>query len=418
MIKSAGENLTFLLCVPRSGSSLTTTILQNHSKIFATQEMWFLLSLYNLQNPQKSSFGGTAIIDRFYNNILPKEVYQDACRSFAKQVYSGLLQTSGGEIVLDKSPRYYYLLEFLDTLFPLSKRIWLIRNPLAVLASYKKLNTSRGKSFLLHNDLLSTTFNPEIADITVGLLRYAHYFSNKNEYSFKLYYEKLVQNPKVEVGKLCKFLGLDYEVGLEQYGEFLHTPKGNMFASMGVGDPFVFDHVQPHQNSIDIWKEVLDKKEVEMYCETLGADIFHELGYSSELEEAEKWTGVKFQSEPDMDLIRYRTEQIKSLSKFDWLDQYKMRINTNVIDDVFFEKHVIKEESSSKNELYYENQQLKITLNSLEKRLENSYQERERLHDQLQGLRNKVDKIKGFIPFKKLVNNWMDSSLLNSGRKK
>ena len=145
MVDSNGNNLVFLLCTPRSGSSLATVMLQNHSKMFATQEMWFLMSLVDLQSPQRRAYGGTGIYHQFFNGVLPHETFEDACRAFALQVYNGLLQSSAGaELVIDKSPRYYYLLEFLDALFPQSRRIWLIRNPFAVLASYKKVNKQRG----------------------------------------------------------------------------------------------------------------------------------------------------------------------------------------------------------------------------------------------------------------------------------
>ena len=58
LIDSNGNNLVFLLCTPRSGSSLATVMLQNHSKMFATQEMWFLMSLVDLQS--RRSAGRTA----------------------------------------------------------------------------------------------------------------------------------------------------------------------------------------------------------------------------------------------------------------------------------------------------------------------------------------------------------------------
>ena len=64
---------------------------------------------------------------------------------------------------------------------------------------------------------------------------------------------------------------------------------------MGVGDPFVANHTEPNQESVSIWKEVLDKREIELYGRVLGARIFHDLGYAEQLEEAEKLTGVRFE---------------------------------------------------------------------------------------------------------------------------
>ncbi|MGG1615424.1 sulfotransferase [Paenibacillus sp. NRS-1782] len=61
MIDKQGEGLVFLLSVPRSGSSLVTTILQSHTRLFATQEMWFLFSLYDLPQSQAHPYEGTGI---------------------------------------------------------------------------------------------------------------------------------------------------------------------------------------------------------------------------------------------------------------------------------------------------------------------------------------------------------------------
>lgn len=128
----------FSCLVSRSGSSLVTAILQNHSRLFATQEMWFLLSLYDLPQSQTRPNGGTGIIRQFFNGMVPSHVLEQASRSYALEFYNGLLKGTSANMVIDKSPRYYTVLEFIDRLFPAARRVWLIRNPLSIAASFKK----------------------------------------------------------------------------------------------------------------------------------------------------------------------------------------------------------------------------------------------------------------------------------------
>ncbi|UJF34301.1 sulfotransferase family protein [Paenibacillus hexagrammi] len=411
MINAQGKNLVFLLCVPRSGSSLATVMLQNHSKIFATQEMWFLMSLLDLKHNQHRPYGGMGIINQFFNGIVPDEVFQKAARSFSLQVYNGLLQSSEAEIVVDKSPRYYYLLEFIDSLFPQSKRIWLIRNPLSILSSYKKVESLTNSRFSIENDLLNPQFNIKMTDLTVGFFRYYHYFSSNHPLAYRLQYEKLVSNPVEEMRKVCKFLEITYEEDLEKYGEKMHSSKSDLFYSMGVGDPFLAKHSEPHRDSIDSWKDILSKKEVEMYCQVLGARIFHELGYSDVLEEAEKWTGVKFDAEPDMELIRFRTEQLNDASGHKWENQYEMKVHE-------LHNQMFEEEITSKND-NYQLIQLQTTLSSLEIRLENSYIEQKRLRSKLEKheeLRGKINRLKSIVPFGNRISSWASEYLVHRGR--
>lgn len=408
LINAQGNNLTFLLCVPRSGSSLATVMLQNHSKVFATQEMWFLMSLYDLQNNQSRPYGGAGIVNQFFNGVLPNEVFEQACRAFSLQVYNGLLQSSDAEIVVDKSPRYYYVLEFLDKLFPQSKRIWLIRNPLSILASYKKVE-AQINGFNIEADLLNSRFNIKSTDLTAGLFRYFNYFSSNHPLTYRLHYEKLVSEPQEEMKKLCEFMGIEYEEGLEKYGQHMDTSKSEMFYSMGVGDPFLATHKEPHRDSIHSWKEVLDKKEVEIYCQVLGAQIFHDLGYSDELKEAERWTGVTFASEPDLDMIAYRSTQLIEATGCKWEDEYKMKTHQLRIDemDAFSTEHRVNSQVF----------QLQATLRSLEKRLENSYKEQKRTKNQLEALREKINRIKSIVPFGSRLSNWAADYLIHRGRK-
>ncbi|CAM3555353.1 sulfotransferase family protein [Marinicrinis lubricantis] len=421
MIGRQGQNVVFLLCVPRSGSSMATVMLQNHSKVFASQEMWFLMSLYELRyRANQPPYGGSEILKQFYHGVLSDEMYEDACRQFALQVYNSLLHSSGTQIVVDKSPRYYAVLEFLDRLFPQSRRIWLIRNPLSILSSYKKVGSWPRGDMDIADRLRSDKFDVKIADLTVGFMRYAQYFSKENPYAYRLSYEQLAAHPEEELRKVCQFIGVDYEEGQHKYGNPKNSTKADLFYSMGVGDPFLSSHVEPHTQSIDSWKEILDKKEAEAYCRILGARSFRSLGYGDALEEVERWTGTRFEQEPDQQLLQQRTRQFMEHTGFVWKPSYRIQHNEeeSVIDsstspELITEVNGRRSMAANHTEL----QQLKMAVRALERRLEASHADRDKLREELRSTKQKIARIKSMIPFGNRLSHLASAYLKQGGRK-
>lgn len=441
MVDASGNNLVFLLCTPRSGSSLATVMLQNHSRVYAAQEMWFLMSLLDLKAAQRRAYGGGAILERFFGGMLPEDAFADACRAFAVEAYNGLLRGGdGADIVVDKSPRYYYLLEFLDALFPQSKRIWLLRNPLDVLASYKKLGASRGGSVDLAGLLTGSAFDIKAADLTIGLMRYMQYFAAPDPYAYRLRYEELVADPVGELAGVCQFLGISYEEGMERYGERMGTAKSELYFSMGVGDPNVADHAAPHTNAVGSWKDALTKREAEMYVRLLGARTFEALGYGEALAEAERWTGARFEREPDEALLALRERQLLEATGCRWEPGYEMRsaaggmargmaggeIKASVQASageavpgkgVDAAMSAMADETRQARAADARVHQLQMTVRALEMRLEAGIREQRQLRAQLGAMRRKADWLKSAIPFGRRLSRFA-SAYMAGGRKK
>jgi len=428
LIDARGNNLVFLLCVPRSGSSLSTAMLQNHSEVFATQEMWFLMSLRDLRLNGGRPYGGRNILNQFFNGVLTDELFESACRSFALEVYNGLLRTGSARMVVDKSPRYYYMLEFLDRLFPESKRIFLIRNPLSVAASYKKVYPNPRDRFSLKDGLFHPDFNMKMTDLTAGLFRYADYFAEPNAHAFRLRYEELVRQPAERLAALCGFLGISYESGMERYGSQGDASKADLFYSMGVGDPLLSEHAAPHEASVGQWRSVLGRSEIELLCRALGADLFRRLGYEEELEEAQRLTGVRFEDEPDREWLDLRSGQLQEASGIRWTPGYRMRTGAEHIPgqaavaaaqavpgdsaqaQPSASAHVLPGGSAQAQYgasggdtdfkvMEAELLRLRVTQNALEKRLARYADEKNRLQARLDSLNGKLDRLKSAIPF-------------------
>ncbi|WP_211746775.1 sulfotransferase [Paenibacillus sp. Marseille-Q4541] len=397
------NQLIFLLCTPRSGSSLATAMIQNHTEVYAAQEMWYLLSLADLKIAPSRPYGGSGIVKQFYNGILPPEVYHDAARAFASEVYGGLMEKNRAKWIVDKSPRYYILLEFLDVLFPGSRRIGLFRNPLAVAASYKKVNRYTGDPFSLVQDLNKSEPSMKIVDLTVGLFRYYHYFKQKNDNTYILKYEDMAMNPSEELRKICCFTGIPYKERMERYGDPVSEDKADLFYSMGVGDPFLLQHKEAHGDSIDAWKTELTIEEIDTYCRVLGAQIFTELGYSTELAEAEQITGQKYQPEPDQALMQHIEAHFTKVSGYHWQSEYETIHNkkgaSRITGSTMDYESAIQIEDNAYQHALTQISQLETRIRLLENRLSKSHTDKKQLEYQLNQIRRKVNKLKSLLPF-------------------
>ncbi|QNK76816.1 sulfotransferase [Winogradskyella sp. PAMC22761] len=202
----------FIFSLPRSGSTLLQRILLSHKSIGGTPEPWFLLPLvYTLKeegtvSDYSSKLSNKALKDLL--NSLPNgdQIYYDEIRKFSSNIYSKFLKDE--EVYfLDKTPRYYHIIDDIYKIFPNAKFIYLFRNPIQVYASILTTwcNNNFIKLYGSHND------------ITYGFnkLSEAYRKHKKHKNTFSINYESLVKNPKETIKSLQLFLELDYDENLE-----------------------------------------------------------------------------------------------------------------------------------------------------------------------------------------------------------
>ena len=136
------KNLIFLISQPRSGSTLTQKIMGSHSAIYTRSEPWIMLNpLYTLKKDgvfteYNKSLEYKANQDFIEN--LPhggRDNYIQHLHKMYLSLYSEYLKKEKKSVFLDKTPRYYLIINELIEVFPEAKYILLIRNPLAVLGS-------------------------------------------------------------------------------------------------------------------------------------------------------------------------------------------------------------------------------------------------------------------------------------------
>lgn len=275
MIHENGENLIFILSLPRSGSTLLSAILGNHPQVVCPPEPWLLLRLAELYGEGHDGpvfddhIAGVAI-----RNFLSPELFMQAARSFALAAYNAKLAEGNAVHMIDKTPRYYHILPFIDHMFPRARKIWLKRHPLDVAASYKA-TWGRDIDHLLGEKTDSVTW-----DFPVGLPNLMEYFSQPDPLKYEIRYEDLVNDPQGEIGRLAEFCGLAMTTDLLS----LHPHSRGVQALQGapVGDPNLTRHSNVHHQSLGRCWEVLTPAESRRLTDFLGPETFRRLGYPAE----------------------------------------------------------------------------------------------------------------------------------------
>ena len=139
MQKESGTNNLnpiFIFSLPRSGSTLLQKIITSSNLVSSTSEPWLLLPLIY----QEKKEGLISIYSHKKSNIALAEIknkvsnYDKLLADFVISIYSELSDDKS-IYFLDKTPRYYLIIDDIVRIFPKAKFIFLFRNPLSQLTS-------------------------------------------------------------------------------------------------------------------------------------------------------------------------------------------------------------------------------------------------------------------------------------------
>jgi glycosyltransferase involved in cell wall biosynthesis/Tfp pilus assembly protein PilF len=269
-----GQNLIFLISQPRAGSTLLQRIIAGHTDVHSTAEPWIMLHPLHalkrsgIQADYRAPLARQGLEDFLSQFPEGEEVYIESLRSQAAVLYGRALDISGKSYFLDKTPRYYHIIPELFRVFPEARFIFLLRNPISVLASILKtwLQDDVGRlDAHLRQDLYEA---PRLLLEGVQLLK---------ENAIVVNYENLVLQPEEVVRRLCIRLDLSYSPTLLDYG-FRKAPAGRF------GDPLnVHRHQRPVSAYVDKWEQDLHKPESIAlaldYLQRLGPQSLAQMGY-------------------------------------------------------------------------------------------------------------------------------------------
>jgi hypothetical protein len=196
------------------------------------------------------------------------DVYDDGIRAFAQTIYSNALKKGGGIWFIDETPRYLLIVDDLLRLFPQAKFIFLLRNPLSVLASI--VNTQ------IDHDL--TTLERFARELLDGPPAILNGINQLGENAIVLRYEDFVQAPEQETRKICDAIGLEYQSGMVDYSD-TEPVQGFMQDRTGIQQ-----HTRPSSTRIESWRQLLGDAQqlhfAQKYLQTLGPQTIEALGYS------------------------------------------------------------------------------------------------------------------------------------------
>lgn len=277
-----GEHLIFIISQPRAGSTLLQRMLATHPDIYTTSEPWLMLHpLYALREKGfEAEYNANLALEavRDFLGTLPEgeDVYWGALRRAFAHLYGRALAGTGKRFFLDKTPRYYFIIPELYHVFPKAKYIFLLRNPLAVLASILDTwvkESPFGLSQFRH-DLLTA---PRRIVEGIELL---------GSRAIVIQYEELVKNPQTVLQRLCDRLGIAFHPEMVDYGrlqvhKWRYGDQGN-----------VYQHSRPVGQYAEKWIKVLSQSRMwhqwaRGYLRSLRQDLVARMGYSyEELESA------------------------------------------------------------------------------------------------------------------------------------
>ena len=211
-----GSELIFLISQPRAGSTLLQRILGCHPDVHTAPEPWLMLHLLYALKPdgvitaEYDAFWAREAVQRFVAGLPGgEETYHRAVRRMAVSLYGAALSGTGKRYFLDKTPRYYLIVDELARLFPRARFILLLRNPLAVFASMLDVWVDPRSGLPASSTRNDLSRAPRLLVDAVASL---------GPRAVVVHYEGLVQEPDVQVPRVCRRLGLDVVPGMVEYG--------------------------------------------------------------------------------------------------------------------------------------------------------------------------------------------------------
>jgi hypothetical protein len=275
-IGTKGDGLIFVISQPRAGSTLLQRMLGGHPDIHTVGEPWLMLyPLYALRpqgyEAEYSAPTAQPAVHEFLSTLPNgEEEYVEAVRRMCTYLYGRALEASGKRYFLDKTPRYYLIIQELFRTFPEAHYIILLRNPLSMLGSILDTWIKNQWSWVYYfkNDLVRA---PRLLLDGTRLL---------GERCLVIHYEQLVTNPENEMRRVCQMLGEDFTTEMVEYNRH-NLPHWQYGDQKGV-----YKHARPDARGAQKWIEATHDPQVwrlsHDYLQWLGRETVEQMGYPYE----------------------------------------------------------------------------------------------------------------------------------------
>jgi hypothetical protein len=259
----------FLLSLPRSGSTLLQKIIASHPEVSSEAEPWIMLPLAAMTGEANGAvyaeyshhLAVRAIDELLATSPQGREHYYRQLNAMLNGLYAEFAR-EGCRYFLDKTPRYFLIIDFIYKVFPDAKVIFLFRSPVESLASM--VETWWGGVLKTYHLQMDLELGPRL--MAEGYLRH-------RDKALALHYQDLVTAPETTVRQVCAYLGLEFREGM--IADFQRTTfSGSM------GDPTgVHTYRSISTEPMQKWRAVLNNPVRRGYARRLVA------GYSAETQQ-------------------------------------------------------------------------------------------------------------------------------------
>jgi len=262
----------FLFSLPRSGSTLLQRLLMSHTEVVSTAEPWLLLPLvYSFRQEGTLSVYSHShsyiALEDFIGNLSEQNAkLHESLQTFSLSLYSDYCK-NGEKYFLDKTPRYYQIIDEISQIFPDAKFIFLFRNPIQIFTSIILALGERGlgNSYVSYYDLHEGP----------GLL--VKGYKKLKDRSYAVQYEQLISAPEFYLKEMMEYLELDYTQ--EMLKDFsAQNIEGRMGDKSGVKD-----YSSISTEPLEKWKDVINnpvrKWYVKKYIKQIDTQVLSDQGY-------------------------------------------------------------------------------------------------------------------------------------------
>jgi hypothetical protein len=247
------QNLIFLISQPRSGSSLLQQLILQSEEIESVPEPWFLLSLVHMlkkpgieqgYNPNYAVINTQHYLSLFDNG---EGFLRSRIKDLAKELY-GLAYSGKSRYFMDKTPRYYHIINDLYDLFPQAKFVFLVRNPMAVFLSILDYNFKGNITAML-------SATDRIDDLYLAPIRIAEALSGQTNLCL-VRYEEIVESPKSSLNPIFDYLNLSSPITMGTY-----TLDGHFRAERAVDRKSLSRFTAPDSSVGKAWRDKVSTRE-------------------------------------------------------------------------------------------------------------------------------------------------------------
>ncbi|TWJ33047.1 sulfotransferase family protein [Geobacter argillaceus] len=263
----------FIIGVLRSGTTLLRIILDSHSKIVAPSETPWILGGYGDNSVRQLS---QFLVDDKWGPVqnLPdvdENIILHATRCFISEIFTPIIRNKNKDILVLKTPQDIKYLEFLLSLYPISKYIHIFRDGRDSACS---LVENKSQVFGAIDDYGELNHLNAFKRWYDWELKIRKLLDEKDKIKIRIKYEDLVTKPESTLKVVCDFIGVDFEPEILNYSKFNHTlPKWE-------AGTYDLEHKKSiDDSSIGRWKEHF-KDEETVYIQKHYGKFLKSLGYT------------------------------------------------------------------------------------------------------------------------------------------